>query len=114
MLDRILHYLFRNLIEGHPLGFAVGQAQKLLQVPGNGLALPVRVGCEIDGVRLGGFRLQLLDESLLAPHRNILGGKIMLDIHAHFALGQVPQVAHAGLDGVAGAKILPDGFCFGG
>ena len=114
MLDRILHYLFRNLIEGHPLGFAVGQSQKLLQVPGNGLALPIRVGCEIDGVRLGGFRLQLLDEGFLAPHRNILGGKIMLDIHAHFALGQVPQVAHAGLDGVAGAEVLSDGLCFGG
>ena len=114
MLDRILHYLFRNFVKGHPLGLAVRQIQKLLQVPGNRLALPIRVGCEVDGFRLGGIRLQFLNQTLLAPHRNILGREIMLDIHAHFALGQIPQVAHTGLDGVAGAKILPDGFCFGG
>ena len=54
------------------------------------------------------------NERLLAPDGDILGSEIMLDVHAHFALGQVPQVAHAGLDGVAGAKILPDGLCLGG
>ena len=114
MLDRILHYLFRNFIESHPLSLFIGQVQKFLQVPGNGFPLTVRVGCEVDGIRLGGFRFQLLDEGFLAPDRNILGSKIMLDVHAHFALGQVPQMAHAGLDGIAGAKVLADGFCFGG
>ena len=114
MLDRILHYLFRNFIKGHPLGLVVGQIQKLLQVPGNGFALPVRVGCEVDGVSLGGIGLEFFNERLLAPDGDILGSEIMLDVHAHFALGQVPQVAHAGLDGVAGAKILPDGLCLGG
>ena len=114
MLDRILHYLLRNFVKRDPLSLPVRQIQKLLQMPGNGLSLPVRVGRQVHGVRLGGVRLQLLDESFLAPDGDILGGEIVLQVYAHFALGQIPQVSHTGLDGISGTQIPSDGLCFRG
>ena len=86
-----------NLI---PVGFLIGKAQKLLQVPGNGLSLPVRVRCKIDRIRIGCGGFQFLDKGFLSPDGDILGRKVVLQVHAHFAFGQVPQMAHAGLYGV--------------
>ena len=81
-------------------------------MPGNGLSLAVRVRCQIDGIGLGGGGLQLLDECLFAPDGNIFRRKPVLQIHAHFALRQVPQVAHAGLDHIIGPQVFADGLCF--
>ena len=113
MLDGILHHLLGDLVEGHPVGLFLRQVQQLLQVPGDGLSLPVRVRCQIDGIRVLGGGFQLLDQRLFAPDGQIFRREVMLQIHAHAALRQIPQMAHAGLHHIVGAQILADGFCFG-
>ena len=50
LFDAPLDDVFRNFVKGDALGLAVWQIQKLLQMPGDGLALPVRVRCQIDAV----------------------------------------------------------------
>ena len=111
--DGILHHLLGDLVEGDPVGLAVRQVQQLLQVPGNGLSLPVRVRCQIDRIRLFGGGLQFLNEGLFAPNRQIFRGEIMLQIHAHSAFRQIPQMAHAGFHHIIGPQVFADGFCFG-
>ena len=114
MLDGLLHHLLGNFIEGDSPGLFIRQRQKFFQVPGDGLSLPVRVRCQINGVRLVGLGLQFLDQGFLPPDRNVLWCEIMLQIHAHFTFGQVPKVAHAGLHNIVRAQIAPNGFRFGG
>ena len=78
-------------------------------MPGDGLPLPVRVGCQKHGVRrLGGF-FQILDDIFLALDGLVNRLKILLRVHAQLALGQIPQVAHTGLNGVLLPQILSDG-----
>ena len=85
---------FCDLVEGHPLCFLVVQPEQLLQVPRYGLALAVRVGRKIHGRRRLGFLLQLVYELALILHRDILRLEAVLQIHAHLALGQIPQMSH--------------------
>ena len=103
--------LLRNLVEGDAAGPLVGQLQKLLEVPGDGLALAVRVGREVDHVRLGGALAQLLDDVLLALDGDIVRREAVLQVHAHCALGQVAQMAHAGHDLEIPAQVLLYGSC---
>ena len=114
MLDGFSHHPLGDLIEGYPVRLFVGQPQQFLQMPGDGFSLPVRVGCEVDGLCLVGCRPQLPDQLFLAPDGDIFRRKIMLQIHAHFALGQVTKMAHAGLDNVVRAKIFANGLRLGG
>ena len=83
-------------------------------MPGDSFALPVRVSCQVNGIRLLGFLFQFVDQFLLGLHRDILRLKIAFNVHTHGALGQVPQVAHTGLDRVLGTQIFSDGLGFGG
>jgi hypothetical protein len=39
--------------------------------------------------------------------------KIVVDVHAEFAFGQILDMAHGGLDGVILTKVLADGFSLG-
>ena len=114
MGDRILNHFFGDLVEGHPVGFLIRQVQKLLQMPGNGLSLPVRVGGEIHGIRLGGRFFQFLNQLFLPPDRLILGGEVVLQIHPHLAFGQIPQMAHAGLHRIRVSQIVSNGLGLGG
>ena len=109
----LLHDVLRDLVEGHAPGLLIVQVEQILEMPRDGLALAVRVGCEIDGVALLRGLLQLADQGLLAADGLIIGLEIVLDVDAQLALGQVAQMAHAGLDRVAPAEIFPDGFRLG-
>ena len=108
--DALLHHLFRDLVEGDPAGLAVRQVQQMLQVPGDGLALTVRVGGEIDHVRRLGGLFQVADDVLFPLDGLVDRLEIPLHIHAQGAFGQVPQVAHAGLDLKVLAQVFADGF----
>ena len=112
VLDALGDHLFGDLIEGDPLGLLIIQLQQLLQMPGDGFALPVRVRCQVDGLGGLGFLLQFADQFLFITDGDILGLKAMLNIHAHFALGQVPQVAHGGGHLIVAAQVFLDGFGF--
>src|SRR2546426_12221409 len=83
-------------------------------VPGDGLALAVRVGGEEHPFR--GLR-GLLDfgEGLgLLLDGHVLGREAVLDVHAELALRQIAQVPHRRLDGVARAQVLADRLRLGG
>ena len=92
---------------------AVGQAQILLEMPGDGLPFPVRVGAQQDAVGLFGLVPQHLDDVALAADGDVMGGVVMVEIHAHGALGQVADMAHAGLDHVILAQEAFDGLGLG-
>ena len=67
-------------------------------MPADGLALAIRVGGQEDGLALFGGGLQVVDDVLFALDGAVIGGKIAVHVHAQRALGQVAEVAHAGLD----------------
>ena len=107
------HFL-GDLVEGNTLGLLIGQLQQLLQVPGNGLTLTVRVSCQIHGAHRSSILLQLLYKFLLATDRDILRFEILLQVYTHFAFGQIPEMAHAGFYNIIRPQILANGLGFGG
>ena len=103
-----------DLVEGDPLALFRRQLQKLLQMPGDGFTLPVRVGGEIDEIRLLRRGLQLADDLVLALDGDIGGLEIMVHIHAQFLFGQIAKVSHGRLDLKAAAQVAGDGLGLGG
>ena len=81
-------------------------------MPGDGFPFAVRVGCEIDVVAGLGGLLQVGDDLLLALDGLVVGFKVVVEVDADLALGQVTDVSHGGLDGVAIAQVASDGLCF--
>ena len=113
MLDAVRHHLLGDLVERHAPGLLVRQLQQVLQMPADGLSLAVRVGGEVDGLAPLGRRLQILDDILFALDGLIVGGKVPVHIYAQRALGQVAQMAHAGLHLIIRPQILADGLGLG-
>ena len=102
-----------DLAEGHPPGLVGRDVGGLGDVPGDGLALAVEVGREVDEVRALGGLLDVVD--LLAPvvADDVLGREVVVDVHAELALagvlGQVADVAVRRQDPVIGPEIALDG-----
>ena len=113
MGDALAHHLAGDLVEGDTSGLIVRQVQQMLQMPGNGLSLAVRVGGEVDGIAGGGVLFQLADQLLLAANGLIFRFKIVFNVHAKGTLGQVAQVAHAGRYLIVRPQILADGLGLG-
>ena len=105
---------FGDLVKGHAVGRGGVQAQNIGQMPADGFALAVRVGCKQDAVALFGFGFQLLDQFLLSLDGDILRRKAVVHINAQLAGGQVPHMAHAGRNFIAPAQVFADGLCLGG
>ncbi|MPN63253.1 hypothetical protein SDC9_211010 [bioreactor metagenome] len=83
-------------------------------MPGDRLALPVRVGGEKHFLAVSGGLAQTLDNFFLAFNGLIIRREPMLHIDAQFTFGQVTDMTHRGLHLIAGAQILSDGLGFGG
>ena len=111
---RLGDHLAGDLVKGHAAGLLLRQVKKCLQMPGNGLTFAVRVGGEIDGVALFCRLLQLADQLFLTANGLIFRGKIVLNIHADGALGQITEMTHAGLHRVVRTQILANGLGLGG
>ena len=79
-------------------------------MPGDRLALAVRVRCEIDDVAVLGVFFQLTDQLALVADGLIDRFKIVFDVHAELAFGQIAQMTHAGLDHIVLAEIPLNGF----
>ncbi len=79
MLKGFFHGVFSDLVEDYPLGrFCLFvPAGGGLEVPGYGLALPVRVGSQVDIGGLIAGPLQLLYQRHFVPHRDVRRGKIL-------------------------------------
>ena len=71
--ERVLDGAFGDLVEGDPADPVVGQVEGLLQVPGDGLALAVGVGRQVDHVGPGGLALQVAHGLLLGRHDLVRG-----------------------------------------
>ena len=110
--DALLHHLLRDLVERDPPGLVVRQVQELFEMPGDGLPLPVRVRGEIDRIRLLRGLRQVPDHVLFPLDGLVDRLEALLHVHAQLALGQVPQMAHAGLHLIPLAQISPDGLGF--
>ena len=111
--DGLIDHLLGDLVEGDPVGALVRQPQKLLEMPGDGLPLPVRVGGQVDLLAALGRALQVGDHVLFPRDGLVVHGKVPLHVHAHLALGEIPNVAHGGFDLIAGAQIFGDRLCLG-
>ena len=106
--------VLRDLIEGHAHRPVVRNVQQIFEMPRDRLALAVRVSREVDVFAFFRAVAQILDDAFLARQRAVFRLEIMLDVHAERALGQISQVAHAGLDHVVRSEIFSDGLRFGG
>ncbi len=118
VLDRLANRIARDLVERHPVhSLAVELAarpQDLLQVPGDGLAFPVRVGRQIEGFRFlqaadDAFHMTLVLRQHLVAHR-----VAVLRIDRAFLGHQVTHVPVRGQDLKVLAQVLLDGFRFRG
>ena len=110
--ERLADRPLGDLAEGHPLRFARRDVGGLRDVPGDGLALPIEVGREVDLVgRLRGLG-DLGDLLAAVVGDDVLGGEIVLDVDAELALAgvlrQVADMAVGGEDPVIRAQVALD------
>ncbi len=100
-----------DLVELHSMdGLVVGAiAQGADQVPGDGLALAVGISGQVDFRGGPGLLAQVPDHLFPLGRDNVVGSKVVLDIHAQSVLGQVADVADGRADGVAWAEELAHG-----
>ena len=104
LLDRA----FGDFMKGDTAYPIVGKAEGLLQVPGDGLALAVRVGRQIDDVGPGGLALQVAHGFFLGRN-DFIGGRVtMRHVQAELSLGKIADMTHTRLDNVLGAQELVD------
>ena len=95
--DRPGHGLFGDLVEGDPVDLGAGdELDLLLDMPSDGLAFPVGVRRQVDGVAFGGGRLELGQDLALALDDFVLGGEAVLDVHAQLLGGEISQMPHRG------------------
>ena len=104
-----LHGRLGDLVERHAPSLGVGQGQRLLQVPGDGLAFAVRVGGEIDRLGRRGLLLQPGQQFLAVLQDAVGRHPAVFDVDAEAALGQVADMALARHDVVIRPQILIDG-----
>ncbi len=103
--------LLGDLVDHHPV-------DRLLRPPGcdllgdmprDGFPLAVGVGSQVDDIRLLGRLFQLLEHLPLPPNHVVPGLELVFDVDPQFALGQVLDVPHAGLDEEVLAQVSLEG-----
>ena len=113
MADRILHGLFGNFMEFDAALLRRINIQHIGQMPGNGLSLAVRVGCEINHVRALGFLADARQNIAPAPNGDILHGKVVAGVYTDLRFRQVADVPLRGFDLIAFPQKFFDGLCLG-
>ena len=88
--------------------------QDLGDVPGDGLAFPVRVRPQVDLRDVRRRLLQLLDNLGLPQDGDVFGRKIVLQVHPQLVFGQVLDVPFAGDHLDVGAQVFLQGLGLGG
>jgi len=103
-----------DFVEDYPVDLLIADAEGLGQVPGDGLALAVKVGRQEDfGGRLGA-PLKFGDDLLAPCQEFVCRGEAVLDVHADGLCRQVADMAHRGLYYVIVAEIAVYGLGLGG
>ncbi len=95
MLEGGLDGLLGDLVENDAVVPPFIRSGDLRQVPGDGLALAVGVGGQVDIRGVLGRLLELVDQLGLVLGHDVLGREAVLDVHADLPLGQVTDVARA-------------------
>ncbi len=114
MVEGLAHGLGRDFVELDAVDRNLGVLDDFGHVPGDGLALPVRVGGQIDAAGLAGGLFQFGHDLLLALDDLIVGGEAVFFVHAEGLGGQVADMAHGGLNGKGFAEKFFDGLHLGG
>ncbi len=112
MGDGLGHALLGDLVEHGPLDLPGLSALVLYlggNVPGDGLALAVRVGGDEYPLGLGGGGLDLGQHLGLALDGDVGGLEVLLEVHPQLAGRQVADVPHGGDDRVLPPQVLADG-----
>ncbi len=81
MGDGVADRVLGDLVEDHPADRDLG-LEHFLEVPGDGLALPVLIGGEEEFVGLGQQLLELLDLVLFVVVHDIDGLELGVHVHA--------------------------------
>ncbi len=84
------------------------------EVPGDGFAFAVQVGCEEDFGGVLGGGAEVGDDFAAAVGDFVGGFEVVVDVDVEALGGDVADVADGGFDGVAGAEVFVDGFGLGG
>jgi hypothetical protein len=117
LLDRSAHRVPGDLVEAHASQVLAVErallAQDLREVPGNRLALAVRVGREVEGVRLLHRALDGVDLRLALVDELVLHLEIALGVDRAFLLDEVAHVAVGGEHLEVRAEVLLDGLGLG-
>ena len=97
MPDGLLHRVLRDFVERDAgdlfvLVLLIIEPECRDEMPGNGLPLAVRVGCEINAVRLLHFLAERCQQLTLSADGDIFRLIIMLDVNAHLALRKVADM----------------------
>ena len=108
MRERVLNRLFGDLVEGQTMNLALLALELVLDVPADRFAFAVRVGRDVDVSGIFGRVSQLLDDLLARRNRLVLFRKLVLDVHAQLALGQIADVSHRRDDLVVAAQVFVD------
>ncbi len=103
MKNGLVHGFLRDLVEQHAVDVWVGGPNLLGDVPGDRLALAVRIGRQQDLARLLGRGLDIRDHLLLSLDDHVVGLEVVLDVDTHAGLGQILDVPHRRLDHVTRA-----------
>ena len=108
--ERLGHGALGDLVKDHALRAFRLQARRLLHMPGDGLALAVGVGGQID--LLGSLRglgqfLHHRPRAFVAGH-DVDRLEVILDIDRKLGFVEVAHMPHRGLDGIALAQIAAD------
>ena len=125
MLGGVADRRLGDLVEHHPLD-GDARLQRLEEMPGDGLALPVAVGGQIELVDVLEQALELRDGALLIGADDVERFEVRIDVdpepgprlrfvlRGHVGCGprQVTDVAAGGLDDVVGAQVASYFACF--
>ncbi len=79
----LLYGFFGNFVENHPLVAVIITANRFLEVPGNGLPLTVKVGGEVDRIRILGQLFQFADNLFLTRKNLVVSFPVFLWIDPH-------------------------------
>ena len=94
--ERLLHRPFRDLIERHPIKFALGSgsSEEFLNMPGDGLTLAVRVRGQINLLRRRSRLAQLIYGLRFSLNDAVIGLEIVVNVYPHFALTRFSQIPY--------------------
>ncbi len=111
--ERFLDSPLGNLVKGHAPDALLIQSQGFFEVPGNRLPFAVRVGGQVDGIRLGRLLLEGCEDVFAVLQRLVGRHPALVDIDAEALVRQIAHMPLAGRDFELGAQVFVNGLRLG-